>query len=369
MIYRIEIRDRDFNLIDILDDNVYNISWTFSRIGGCGDFKLTVNMKYCQNLVFGANFNIRIYFRNPTTKSYDLKYQGRIERVSQRVNSRAETANITGFGYQSSLSDIYLNQVYTSMEIKDIVKSILDNHVIGNTPVSYQLADLESTGITLDSIDFNYSSVLDAMKTLADIAGDREWGVDKSRNFYFKQRSSSTGFRYPMGRILTKFNIDYSSVDVKNRIIVVGGQVGGSQFSFTKDFAQSQLKYGRRDSIIQRSAVVTNSVAEQLADARFDEFRGVTSSVQFDLRDDVFLEDSIPIPLIEVLTRTFTYGEKRYGTGLYGKQGPFQVNKIGYNLDSNGTLSLAVQAGQPIPSLVEQLGFLNFQLDQVRQGV
>lgn len=365
--YRIVLSDREFVVQEILDRLVYNISFGYSRNGGCGQFKFEMDQKYCRDLLFGANYNVKIYRRNPTTKSYELKYQGRIEDKEHSVKAGKESVSVTGFGYQSSLSDIIINQTFTSMSIENIVKSILDNHVVPNTDITYSASDIDATGITLDTFVLNYQSAAQALQTLAETAGSREFGVNKNRQFIFKARSETVGYNYPLEKLIN-FSMRTTSKDIKNRVIVVGSGSSGSQFVFSKDYAQSQLKYKRRDAILQRSAVNSNSVATELADAANAEFDDVSFSIKFTLREETFFEDTTPIPLINIITREVTYDELNYDDFLYAGLEPFQISRIDYKILKSGELESTIQAGPLSPTIVEKMGLLNFNLDQVRQG-
>ena len=202
MIYRVELRDRDMNFAKILDNRVFNIAWGYDAVGGCSGFSFGADTRYCSEVDFGANFNVRIYRRNPDTLTYDLWYQGRIEVVTNNVTGKKEEISISGFGYQSELNDVIVNDSYTSDEISVIVKNVLDTYVTPNTNITYDSADIEATGFTPDSLDFSYVSAKEIFQKLADITGGIEWGVDKDRKFFFKAKSTKANFFFDKGLIL-----------------------------------------------------------------------------------------------------------------------------------------------------------------------
>ena len=369
MIYRIELRDRDGNFVNVLDNRAQNLKWGYNRVGGCASFRFKVSRKYCTELDLGANFNMRLYRRNPTTKDYDLKYQGRIENVTNKVSGNSEYITVDGFGYQSELKDIVINENYSSTEISVIVKDVLDNYIVPNTNITYDSADIVATGFTPDDLEFSYVTALEVMKKLADITGSREWGVDKDKKFFFKEKTSDIGIFYHLtgGKILD-FNLDGSSREIINKVIVIGGDVAGSKFVYTKNYTQNQNKYKRRDRVIQNSAVVSNSVAEQLADAEQAKGDGVVDRGRFRLKDEVFLEDTIPIPRIKIETREILWDEKNWDEFLWAGQDAFEISKINYKIDTNGTLVINIDIGEPIPQITEDVRQLQFNIDQVVQG-
>ena len=364
MIHKIIVSDRDFNVLEDLTAEASNISWGYNRNGGCGSFSFSLPTRFCEETSLGGNFNIKIYAKNLSTKIYDLWYQGRIENKANSVVGNKETLSIKGSGYQSEIKDIYVDTDYSNKTIEYIVDDLLDTYVVGNTNITK--GTIAATGFTADTLEFS-TDVLSALQTCADIVGSREWGVDKNREFFFKARSSTVGIRYPLDGKVLKYNVDNSSKDIVNRVVITGGDVAGSSFTRTINNTQSQLKWSRRDRSIQNSAIVTNDVADQFADAIFAEFDDVVRRGKVDLIDNTLIEATIPIPLLEVIAKVDTYGTKLYGTSLYSAVVPFQIQRINYKLGDDGTLTIGMQIGQLRPSIAESLNQLSYQIDQVRQ--
>ncbi len=365
--HKIIISDRSFNIIDEIQDDAFNLHWEYNRIGGCGAFSFEIQKKFFEDLTLGGDFNIKIYLRNPATKAFDLRYQGRMPFKTYRVQGEQETINISGLGYQSQLGKIYVDRDYTSQTIEYIVKHILDNDVTPNTDISYVAGDIENTGVTLDSIKFN-TDALKAMQTLAEIAGSREWGVDKNRKFFFKARSSSVGIRYPIAAKGIRYTDEISTDEIVNRVVVTGGDVSGSPFQPSPfNYTNSQLKWKRRDRVVQNSAIRTNAVAQRFADALNAEFDDAIHRVRIELLDDTEIEATTPIPLIRLLSRQTTYGEKTYGTFLYSGPVNYQVNRINYKMDDAGVITTSMELGQLRPQISEDISQLAYQIEQLRQ--
>lgn len=364
---KILISDRDFNVIDQIENEVQNLRWNYGRIGGCGSFSFEMPIRFAQDTNLGLNFNIKIYRRNPSTNAYDLWFQGRIESKDYKVTGEKESISIKGNGYQSQLSDIYINRTYTSQEISVIVKDILDNDIVPNTNITYDLADIEATSFTPDSINFN-TDALNALQTLADITGTREWGVNRNRKLEFKARSASVSYRYPMSNAVLDFEGDNSSKDIVNRVIVQGGDVAGTPFTATYDNAQSQAKWKRRDKTFQNSAITTSAVASQFANAIFAEFAEVVRRGRVNILEERLFENTTPIGLFRLLPKAATYGTKLYRTGLYCGPIDYQINQIDYSIDDNGVLKSSLQVGQLRPSFSETISQLQYQIEQLRSS-
>lgn len=373
MVVKIELRDKSFNIIDILDGEKMALTWEFLRIGGCGSFSFNLPRQYCNERSISGDFNIRIYNRNPSTNNYDLWFQGIVEDKIPDINNIDETVTVQGHGYQVQLSRIQLiNKTYSGQEASIIIKDLLDNYIVPNTDVIYNGADITATSFTFDSITFN-TDVLSAIQTISDTVGGLEWGVNSSRSFYFKPRSSTTGLRFALGDKMAAFNDDYSFKDIVNRVIVQGGDVAGIPFqpdSTTTPYndSSSQLKYGRRDQVYQNSSIITDAVAQQFAASVLLEKKDVVHNARTELVNyETQIEATIPVPLLEVVSRGTLYGEKNYGTFLYSGKIQYQINRIVYTLsDDSGALTTDLEMGQPRPTESEVIAQLAYKLEQLR---
>ena len=370
MITRVELRDKSFNILEILDNEFIKLTWDFNRIGGCGSFSFDLPRPYCNEKYISGDFNVRIYKRNPTTKAYDLWFQGLVEDKIPNIQSGVqESITVQGQGYQTQLGRIYVAQTFTSTEIGAIVKSILDNFIVPNTDITYSAGDIVNTGFTADNIALNTDGQ-SAIQNLADIAGNIEWGVDLNRHFYFKTASTTVGFRYALGGpLVTKYNSDDSFKDIINRVIVQGGDVSGSAYTKTFDDLISQRKYGRRDQVIQNTSITTDNVAQQFANSVFAQKDDVVRRATCEItNEETQAEASIPLGLFNMIARAAFYGENLYGTSLYSGQINFQINKITYTLDDQGGLVKAFDLGSFRPDIIENIGRIKYQIDQLRSA-
>lgn len=375
MIVRLVLSDRSFNVLEYLENEMMNLTWEYSRIGGCGSISFDLPRKYCDEKAISGDFNLRLYVRNPSTKAYDLWYQGIVEQKSPNVRGADETVSIQGHGYQAQLSRIQLRGLtYSSQEASVIVKNLLDNYIVPYTDITYSVGDLEATSFTFDTLEFS-TDALSAIQTIADTVGGRDWGVDKNRKFYFKARSTTVGFRFPLGDKVTSFSDDDSFKDIINRVVVQGGDIAGVPFSpdptasAYNNYA-SQLKYGRRDTIYQNSSVLTASVAEQIAASILTEKSDVIRRARCELATyETQIEATLPLPLFNLIARGTFYGEKLYGTFLYSGQISFQINRVVYKLRSeDSSITTSLELGQPLPNISETIGQLKYQIEQLRSA-
>jgi len=368
--FRIELRDKTFKLKEVLDSEALDVSWSYSSVGGCGNFNFMLPRKRFGERALTGESNIRIYRRDRDTQSHILRFQGLIENKQPSFEGNSERIPVSGHGYVIQLKRIYLNNVpYTSQEASVIVKDILDNYVVPNTDVTYDASDIEATSFTFDSVQFN-DNALDSIEKIAKTVGGIEWGVDRNRKFFFKARSTSIGFRFIGGKNLINFIDNQDFGQIINQVYVQGAQVGGTYFTFgAYSNESSKIKYNLRESIIQNSSIKTESVASQFATAYLDENSEVIRRASGTLVDyDALLEATTPLTLFAEVGRKHKYGQKKYGTILYQGIVSRLVNRVNYKLSNNGGLTVSVELDHLRPKTSEIISQLKYQLDQQRSA-
>ncbi len=365
--FRVLVSNRSFNRLEYLDSVVDNLSWDYSAIGGCGSCRFSIPMRRTFPRNIAPDFNVKVYKRNDSTDSFDLWYQGYIRNNIRRVDVKKETRDILCVGYAEQLNHIHVSKTYsTSTEISVIVKDVLDTFIVPETAITYSASDIVASSFSASQLKFNHKGK-SVIQTLADLV-DYEWGVTADRKFYFKPRSTTVGLRYVEGRQLTNFFSDDYSGGIVNRIIIKGGDVSGSPFRPAAfDHANSQLKWGRRDEEVDNSAIVTQDVAQQYADATFAKKALVVRRGTADLEEVVdSIESTTPIPLFERVTKRIAYGQRKYGTILYQGRLSFSISRIQYRVDKNNILSTSLDLGEPKPGVAEAIAQIQYNLDQSR---
>lgn len=367
MRHKIVISDRYFRVVDEVQDRASDISWEYNRIGGCGLASFKVKERYGGRSVIALGYNVKIYRRNPSTQAYDLWYQGRIEDKINNVQRDPEIVEIKCNGYYSALADIYVDEDYTSQTVNQVVDDILTNHVAPNTDIIK--GTIQDGTFTLDSLEVNQKAK-SVIETLGETQGAMEWGVDASRTFFMRARSTTVGFRKNFGKDILDFKNDSTSKRIINRVIVIGGEVAGAPLQRIVDDTASQNKWGRRDEPIKNSNIITNAVADQFGQSKLDEFKDVVRRASCKILGDTQIESTVPIPLFQIRPRGIRYGERRYGEFLYSGLINYQIQRISYKLDDEGNLTTDLRLGELRPDLPEQISQIAFDIEQQQaQGV
>ncbi len=333
--YTIELRDKNFSLIKILTKVARDLSWDYDRIGGCGRCSLTLSLESLENI--SADYDIQIRVEDVSGNS-QLVYRGYLESY-RPVMDLKDSIQIDAFGYVGQLDRVRVNYTYTTSEISVIVKDILDTYVKPSTRIDYNAADIEATNFTVDEIVFDCLAS-EALKTLADLAGLTEWGVDRNLKFFFKKQSDSINFYLRKGINIKKFDNldDYSTII--NRINIKGSDL----LDETVNNLESQSAYGLRTQIVSQSSMTTSAVAQQYGASILAEKARINRKTTIQVINNTqFFEGVTPLGKVSILSSNIPqakeYGDNDaiYGNFKYGGLPSYQINKMTYKIAGSAT--------------------------------
>lgn len=268
--YAIEIRDKDYNLKDRLENAVTSLQWEWNRIGGCGRCSIVVEGNYLR-LSVAADDDVRIYLTDASGTSATLWYRGYVEAVTPQLTAGNDgNIRIDCAGYFNWLDRIVVHdsgavKTYTSQEISLIVQDLIDNFVVTNAPITRGTVDAST--FVPDTLEFKVT-VKEALRTLFDLLGAVEYGVDTSLQFYWRTQSETVAHKFYLGGNVVKLADRVDFKNIMNKIHFEGGDVSGTTFVPTPATAQDSIdRYGLHEEIISNGSIVTNSVANQFMSA------------------------------------------------------------------------------------------------------
>lgn len=263
--YAIEIRDKDFVLKDRLENSVVSLQWEWNRIGGCGRCTLTIDGDY-KRVNVSADDDIRIYLPNSTSGA-TLWYRGYVETVAPQIASgnsgsiRVECIGYFNWADRIVVHDSEAVKVYTSQEVSLIVDDIIDSFLVPSSPIV--AGTIDASSFVPDTLEFK-GTAKEVLRTLFDLLGDVEYGVDASLSFFWRRQSSVISDKFFLGGSVIKITDRLDFKNILNKIHFEGGDVGGSTFTPTPATAQDSIsRYGLHEEIVSNAAIVTNGVANQ----------------------------------------------------------------------------------------------------------
>lgn len=158
----------------------------------------------------------------------------------------------SGFGFFEQLDWVTVTGSYASQDVAVIVKDIIQNVVAPNTQIIYNAAKIQSPGYTVESIDFDHTYAKDAIQTLADMAQDFEFGVDNSREFYFRPIDTVVHYSYWVGKHFQNIEIEQFPHTVRNKLYIKIGEIqaGGTNIIGSVHNNDSINAHGLREEVI-----------------------------------------------------------------------------------------------------------------------
>jgi len=300
-----------------------------------------------------------------------LRYRGYIETFKPII-SKPDTIQLQMTGYSGQLKRVYINETYTNMEVSEIIKSLLDDYIVPQTSITYSVADIEATSFVIDSIAFDEMAD-SAIKTLVGLAGTFEWGVDVNRNFFFKEQSNAVKHHLRIGKDISKYDISEEYGDIKNRIVLKGGTVGGMQYTETVDNQESQGLYKLRTKKISNSSITTITVGQKYCTSYLADNAIPQRAIMIPIpKSTKFFEETLPVGRVDIISNTVVI-PKKYGDldAIYGqifKYGgtpSYQISKIQYKIANDG-LDITLNAGTARPNVASEIERLDFEIEQLQ---
>ena len=298
--YKIELRDKDGNLRQYLTPFVSKVSWEWRRIGGCGRADITLDMDY-RKIDFGPDDDIQIRIGSGTTSK--LVYRGWIAKITPSLKI-GQQIKLDVRGYFDKLIKLMVqdngaDKVYENYNILNIVTDLVDTYVTPNSDITK--GTIGAGGYSPDTITFK-TSVKAALRTLADLEGQVEYGVDEDLNFFWTNQSDVLVRKWFVGNNVTKFERRINWDALVNKIYFEGGELSdGSKYIKTAEASDSQDSYFLAEKIEGNSSITTSSVADQYLGSILRD----KSKPQLEMRvsianTDIRLEDSIPLGKVAV---------------------------------------------------------------------
>lgn len=297
--YNIELRDKGGYLRQYLTPYVPNVSWEWNRIGGCGRCRIKLLMPY-RKIEFSADDDVQIRIRSGTTSK--LVYRGWISGITPSLKIPQEIV-LDVRGYFDKLNFFIVHnsgakKTYANQSISDIVTNIIDTFITPNTSITK--GTIDTATFTVDSIQFKIK-VSEALKTLAELEGKIEYGVDENLVFFWRIQSESMRHKFIIGNNVELFErrVDWSQLI--NKIYFEGGEVSGSPYSKTAESQDSQTMYFLAEDIINNSSIITSNVADQYLSSTLRDRASPKLVLRLKVPNTTLrLEDTIPIGEIAV---------------------------------------------------------------------
>jgi len=329
-----------------------DVSWEYNRIGGCGNAGIVLSLPYQSLDIIEEGTEIRIDVINQQDETYDTWYRGEVATRAQNL-AGASTVSIQAQGYVMQLERIRLDNVtYATANTAAIVADIIDRYVEAESDIRRTPSKglIRAEGFVVDSITFN-GSCMSAIRSLAEISGNAEWGVNNDREIFFVTRTNDVKNAFMVDELQTlNESSDFNSIVNNYKLF------GASSFTRTKGNLSSQNLYGKRTAILEQAAISTNDTADQFIDGFLtdtgDPLKTVNASVG-NVRKRI--EGEPPQGAFEFSL----LGSSPFITSRY------QIENIAYSLGNGDGLIANMVGGKIKEDVTDTVAYLNYRLNQL----
>ena len=368
--YNIELRDKNGYLKTYLTPFISKVKWEWNRIGGCGRCKITLQKDY-RGVTFEARDDIQIRIKDGSTSK--LVYRGYISNTipTMQVN---QNIVLDVRGYFDLLKKIMVHssgdtRSYLIDTVNDIADDIADTFIVAKTPITIAGA-LTAGDFVVDGIEF-FGTVENALRTLAEIQGNIEYGVDENLVFFWNTQSDDINHKFFVGDNVSVLERRINWNNLVNKVYLVGGEVSDVKYKKTGENTDSQSLYWLNEEIISNSSIITDSVATKYINT----ILGKKATPEYNIRGevkntDIRMEDTIPMGRLIFYDTTYdtttvgdiigesgdggsdiTVGETAEGGdnvtigGVYSAQ----IDRISYSLSNTpGRFNIKIQLGTTV---------------------
>ena len=258
-VYHIEVRNKSGVVVDILQREVQDIHWSYEVPGGCGEAKISLKREFDNYGDIDLDYDVRIY-RVPshlikpgdrlpyqftasapgmtlagsdTTGRNELRWRGFVRRLVPELDNR-EKVRIECAGFSRQLE--YINipaQTYASQNVAAAVRTIVDTYVVPGSQIkrTASLGLVPDTAVSLSATGPKFtSSTFQAIRTLAEIGGNVEWGIRPGLNpasptdneFFFKPRSNTVKQTWLIGDRIKYFSAEKTTDEIVRKVLILG---------------------------------------------------------------------------------------------------------------------------------------------------
>ncbi len=340
--YEIELRDKAGYLKKKLTPWAQNPTWEWNRIGGCGRCRITLGMEY-RKIEISAGDDIQIWVRSNSAGK--LVYRGWVSCVTPILKTPQEII-LDVRGYFDRLEFLAVHdagdkKTYTNQIVSAIVENIIDTYVTPNTVITK--GTIDNAIFSPDSLQFK-AKVSEALKTLAELEGKVEYGVDANLVFFWRTQSDALREKFFVGNNVERFERRVDWNRLLNRICFEGGDVAGSPYIKIAEAVDSQLTYFLSEGFISNSSIVTSAVADQYLSSLLRDGSSPKIIMRAKIPNiELRLEDTLPIGAIAVYDAD--HDESEYIVGEVGDGGSDLIVGLTPDGGSNATIG-GVYSGQ-----------------------
>ncbi len=235
-------RGYEYTDIRVLNLQEQRAEWWIHKNGGCGAFRflthdLMEEIVDDDSTTDSWELHVRIKLAGEYT--YTTWYRGIIRSVKIEEQGAEQFCDIRGYGYVELLDNVQVQREYPAgMTVQQVVNDIIDVYIKPGTRIR-RPSDIDVTngdsGVDASPYVLNSPvhfeiSALKALKFLAELQGNREFGVDADGFIYFRQSISTIIYNFFLSKDIVKKISGGKTFIQANELKVAGKSFGARDF-------------------------------------------------------------------------------------------------------------------------------------------
>ncbi len=328
-----------------------DLSWEYNRIGGCGGCTMVVSLAYTAIDQIANGMEVEIICMPENGVKYETWYRGEIASREQ-ILSGVDAVSIQVDGYVMQLDRVRMDNItYASTDTGSIVADIIDTYVIPETDIKRTAALnlIEATAFTIDTITFN-GTAMESIRTLAELTGNAEWGINLDREIFFKVRGETVTRAYSVNDFTGLSEIeDFSNIKNQYKLF------GSGDYVRERGDSASQTTYDKRNARLQQSAIASDDVADQYIDGFLTETKDPIKTFTGSLGNiRKRIEGTVPLGLSKIMNLKASF-----------KSTTYQLERITYTMSVGDGVDVNMTGGKLREDVTETLAYFDFRLNQI----
>lgn len=390
--YSVELRNKSFQFKQYLTPFVNKIQWEWNRLGGCGRCQIEITKGY-RDIIFSARDDIQIRVKDGSTTK--LVYRGYLANITPMLKV-GQTITLDVRGYFDILKKIVVHNAgdtlsYAAKTVAFMADDIADTFIVPNTPITIAGA-LTAGAFEADAMDF-LCTVDEALRTLAELQGDIEYGVNENLVLFWETESTTINNKFFVGNNVAVLERKVNWDSLVNKIYLIGGEVAGVKYKKTAENTDSQAEYYLVEEILNNSSITTNSVSAQYMSSILSERAQPKFSFKAQIKNTALrIEDTVPLGQVTFYDASYdnvslgdligsiigetadggsdiTIGETGDGGSdvTVGRSFSDQIDRISYKLsDTPGRFNIEVQLGDTTLETAAKIKQLELKLNSLQ---
>lgn len=374
--------------VEVFDSNGTRKGFHQSGSGDYTGCHFTISETGCIDAVlnFGAFADIvkRDTIKIKIFNSSEYSFTGIVRKVPIE-GATSQDYTYKSFGYADYLNRLNTRSLtYANKTVRFILIELLDNIITDLSPIAKNLSKIDTLNINVESINFHYLTISEALIQLQNIANsdgsDYLFGVDTTGDFYFRARNTNTIAVLNVGKVGDYGIEDYSPKDdiiTVSRILVLRND--GTEYAI----------YSSTEDIDINEVKITGP---QIADAdlalwaqgqlKILEIETRQAKIQWQIKDQdplLIIADgylrilSSTNPAESNFINLYYYGQNAYGSGPYGGylysgyelDDTLKIKKIKYTINDKKAY-MQIQLGSLPPELDAQILKVNKKVEDLK---